>query len=313
MREPLDVKIARVPEGKDPCDFCIAKGGDEFRKVLAIAKDAMTYHWKGLRRQFRGSDAIAARQAAMEQLMSFVARVTANAVISTPAKTARKWAIAERMASLFGVPVQEINQRLRQLGQKAAPPRMAAGQAVARPASVKIQDEPLTGMLLAEAWVLGALLAEPALYGKIREEMNLGLFQYFRPLAEQVVEYQENSPELASCSLTEFISSLDGEHQWTDKSPNRRNQWAGASGNLFVKRCGWIAHVRLGGKPEQNLNDGWKLLWELEMEAATEAATHSQVDVRQLAAARWNWARHYRWRRLAVEVLAAFLAVDINA
>ena len=35
--QPLDVKIASVPNGKDPCDFCMSHGGEAFAQVMAGA------------------------------------------------------------------------------------------------------------------------------------------------------------------------------------------------------------------------------------------------------------------------------------
>jgi hypothetical protein len=70
----------------------------------------------------------------------------------------------------------------------------------------------LAGLDLAEGWVLGGLLAQPALYEKVREDISLSLFILLRPLAEVLVEYLENHGDLAACNLAEIASTLgDGE------------------------------------------------------------------------------------------------------
>ncbi len=67
----------------------------------------------------------------------------------------------------------------------------------------------LKGLDAAEGWLLGALLAQPPLYEKLRDEMSLTMFITFRALAERLLELFENHPDLAACSLAELISDLD--------------------------------------------------------------------------------------------------------
>src|SRR5207248_599574 len=38
VRTPLDIQITAVPDGKDPCDFCIKNGGAAFQELLDNAE-----------------------------------------------------------------------------------------------------------------------------------------------------------------------------------------------------------------------------------------------------------------------------------
>jgi hypothetical protein len=63
----------------------------------------------------------------------------------------------------------------------------------------------------AEGLVLGALLAEPALYDKVREEMSILLFVKLRGLAASLIEFLENHSDPGECSLVEVTSELGDE------------------------------------------------------------------------------------------------------
>ena len=81
---------------------------------------------------------------------------------------------------------------------------------------VRLEIRTLKGPDAAEGWLLGALLVEPPLFGKVRGEIGLTLFRTLAKLAGGLLEYFDNHAELADCTLTEIINSLresggDGE------------------------------------------------------------------------------------------------------
>ncbi|HVT79817.1 MAG TPA: DNA primase, partial [Phycisphaerae bacterium] len=65
VRTPLDIKIASVPDGKDPFDFCMKHGGDAFQRLVDSAKDALAFKWDGLKTRVTGTDSVTARQDAI--------------------------------------------------------------------------------------------------------------------------------------------------------------------------------------------------------------------------------------------------------
>ncbi|MCL2648754.1 MAG: DNA primase, partial [Phycisphaerales bacterium] len=73
VRTQLDIKLTNVPDGKDPCDFCMKSGGDAFQKLVDNATDALTYQWNRLQKQFHATESLSARQEAITQFMRFVA------------------------------------------------------------------------------------------------------------------------------------------------------------------------------------------------------------------------------------------------
>lgn len=271
VREPLDVKIASVPDGKDPCDFCMSHGGEAFKKVVASATDAMSYQWARLQREFRTTESLSARQAATGQFMRFVAAaMQANGREMDPI---RRGLLMTKIAALLGVSVNEVSTMLRGLGRAPGPAREPV-----RNASAGTSAEPagaLSGRAAAEGWVLGALLTQPSLYIRVREEMDLGLFGIFRPLAERIMEYLENAPELASCSLTDFCALL----------PPEDGEWLSQAIRLQQE-------VEASGDAAQNLIDGWKRLAEQrQQERVEKVGDDKDVFAKNLEALRGQQAR----------------------
>ena len=72
VRGSLDIKLTNVPDGKDPCDFCMKNGGEPFLKLVEAADDALAYKWKQLQGQFHGTNSVTARQEAVTTYLRFV-------------------------------------------------------------------------------------------------------------------------------------------------------------------------------------------------------------------------------------------------
>ncbi|MEI8196418.1 MAG: DNA primase [Phycisphaerae bacterium] len=222
VREPLDVKIASVPDGKDPCDFCMAHGGEEFKKVIAGAVDALTYQWSRMQRDFAATDSLAGKQAAAQQFMRFVAPLihAGGGAVGTRNDPIRRALILSRISEMLNMPVGLVSQTLEKMAQQAGIGRPV----VAAPASqnaegggeVEGEDKPTMTVIpdnartAAEAWVLGTLLTVPLFYDKLRARMDLAAFEAYKPLASRVLEYLDNSSELTHCNLADFCAWLEG-------------------------------------------------------------------------------------------------------
>ena len=227
VREPLDVKIASVPDGKDPCDFCMAHGGEAFKKVIAGAVDALAYQWARMQRDFAATDSLAGKQAAAQQFMRFVAPLihSGGGAVGTRNDPIRRALILSRISEMLNMPVGMVSQTLEKMAQQAGIGRTGVGGGGAtssagenagaeggaggagKPALAEI---PRNARSVAEAWVLGTLLTVPMFYDKLRERMDLTAFEAYKPLASRILEYLENSSELAHCNLADFCAWLEG-------------------------------------------------------------------------------------------------------
>ncbi len=227
VKTPLDIKIASVPDGKDPCDFCLKNGGEPFQALIDNAVDALTYQWHRLQKQFHATDSLAARQESITAFLRFTA-ASLHSPAAAQMDPIRKGLLLAKIAHLVNMPQNELPALLEKLARQSAagvppayrpqpmqpsdnpqpsPPGAAAPLIDTRKA--KSENAPL-----AEAWLLGALLAKPPLYSALREELTLSLFFTHHALANALLEYLDNHPDLAGeggggASLADFLSVID--------------------------------------------------------------------------------------------------------
>lgn len=73
LSQRIDIKLASVPEGKDPCDFLLAAGKDRFEQLVDQAVDVFEFKWKRLLESFGGDDTLAGRRLAVDEYLQTVA------------------------------------------------------------------------------------------------------------------------------------------------------------------------------------------------------------------------------------------------
>ncbi len=227
IRSPLDIKIASVPDGKDPCDFCMKNGGEPFQKLIDNAVDAMTYQWLRLQKQFGATNSLSARQESIKQFMRFVAISMEDGREAQTMDPIRRGLMLSKISSLVGMSMEEVSVTLKTLARtenaraQVGGSRMNAGSEESGTAEEpsnsgltpihSINVRSLREGAASEAWVLGLLLADPTLYEIVREELTVQLFSpdALKALAIVLIEYLENSSDLADCSLADFLSHLN--------------------------------------------------------------------------------------------------------
>lgn len=79
LAHDVRILIGIVPEGKDPCDFVRAQGGEAFRGHLAQAADAFRYKWDIIRGQIEDADTPAAQRRALEAMLGSIVKAPAMA------------------------------------------------------------------------------------------------------------------------------------------------------------------------------------------------------------------------------------------
>ncbi|HEY4329047.1 MAG TPA: DNA primase [Phycisphaerae bacterium] len=241
VRGSLDIKLTHVPDGKDPCDFCIKNGGEPFQKLVDAATDALTFKWQQLQKQFHGTDSLTGRQEAVTTYLRFVAAaLSGDAAGGASAGAAmdpvRRGLLMTKIAGLINMPQADLQATLKKLSQQnqtayrpSDPPHLGQAQGAEsagsniEPDAADVQDSSqggqapsnkridirmLKGGDAAEGWLLGCLLVEPPLFGKVREDISLTLFKTFPALAAGLLEFFDNHQELADCSFSEIISTL---------------------------------------------------------------------------------------------------------
>jgi len=168
LAQRIDIKIASVPEGKDPCDFILAAGKERFEQVIDEAVDVFQFKWDRLKEKFSGEDTLAARRAAVEEYIQTIA--TALQAGNVPALDCGLR--VNQISRIIGLDTNqinaELNKRIRR-GQNAA--GYARGNQQAR-----LIDYGQGAFAAAQREVLEVLLNEPALYETARRKITAEVF-----------------------------------------------------------------------------------------------------------------------------------------
>ncbi len=107
--EKLDVKLARVPEAKDPAELLVSSGAEAFSAVLTSARDALEFKWDQVSRRYRGAGSGPDRRRAIEAFLGLLAR-TANLGDCDPIQ---RGLVLNQVGKLLALSSEEVNRQLR--------------------------------------------------------------------------------------------------------------------------------------------------------------------------------------------------------
>jgi DNA primase len=127
LAQNVELRLATIPEGKDPCDFLLLRGRDAFQELIDKATDAIEYKWKTTKERVTQSDTINGRKRAVEDFMTLIARTSAQGNMDSISRGF----LVNHIAKLVEMPSEEVHQRINQL-QKRLPQRNQLNQAEAR-------------------------------------------------------------------------------------------------------------------------------------------------------------------------------------
>jgi DNA primase len=123
LLQNLDVRLARVPSGKDPCDFLLSAGADAFTKLLIDAPSALEFKWRQVVTRYQSSETGPARRRAIEEFLERIATwVNAGAV-----DVIERGLILNQIAKLLSMPAGEVHTRLAALQVRAGRAQTGVG------------------------------------------------------------------------------------------------------------------------------------------------------------------------------------------
>jgi DNA primase len=176
LTQPIDIKIAFVPEGKDPCDFLIAAGREKFQKLIDDAVDVFEFKWNRLTKSFSDNQTLVDHKAATEEFLQTIA----TSLQSGKLAAIEKGLIVNRLSKIIGLDSREISaelsRRIRRAGKNAV--YKAENQKVA---SINL-GEGLSAM--AQREILEVLLNKPALFDTVKQKITVESFDV--PILSQI-------------------------------------------------------------------------------------------------------------------------------
>jgi DNA primase len=170
LSQHLDIKLAFVPQGKDPCDFALTAGKEGLEHVVEQATDVLQFKWDRLNATFAADDTLATRKAAVDEFLQVVAIGFGANTLSV----VESGLIVNRLARMIGLNEAEIR---RELGRRA---RQAPelGRAEGRHGDTGQAIDWGQGLYAAaQREILEVLLNEPALFHNVDQNVSQDLFE----------------------------------------------------------------------------------------------------------------------------------------
>jgi len=122
-----DVRILMtvVPEGKDPCDYCVERGAEAFRARINQAQDAFKYKWEMVQADLDAATNPAAQRRALETMLTSVLKAPS---LAQQDLRLQRDLILGHMSRTLGIPEQTLRSELARLRRPSR--RSAAGTEV---------------------------------------------------------------------------------------------------------------------------------------------------------------------------------------
>ena len=202
LAQRIDIGLATVPEGKDPCDFLLASGREAFEQVLEQAVDVFEFKWRRLQQAFDTDNTMAGRKAAIDEFLQTVATGLWAGKL-TPIETGL---IVNKIARIVGLDSREIGRELTKRAQRV---QNAAKAEEGQHMEGRVD---LGKGLYASAQreLLEVLLTDSGSYGRIRDAVRLDDFSVpaLREIAEAVYAAYEADGE---ATLTTILARIESE------------------------------------------------------------------------------------------------------
>lgn len=160
LAQRLHVRVATIPAGKDPCDYCLAEGGEALKHLVDEAPDALQYIWQRRRDAFEEAGGnLADRHQLVEDFLRLVVKSGSFDAIDD----IRRGQLAQHIGHMLNVPPLELQQQMRRLARRTSPGTLQ--QRAAEPTSQ-------ANGAMAERHLLEVLLNRPDLFDAAAERVD---------------------------------------------------------------------------------------------------------------------------------------------
>jgi DNA primase len=176
LAQRIDIKLATVPEGKDPCDFLLAAGKEGFERLIAEAVDVFRFKWDRLREKFAGEDTLAGKKSAIDEYLQTIATGLQAGKIPDIDLGLR----VNQISRIIGLDSRQINAELNNRLRRA----QRAASYGSRSENVPGVDYGQGRFAAAQREVLEVLLNESKLYETVKQKITADIFDV--PILGQV-------------------------------------------------------------------------------------------------------------------------------
>ncbi len=168
LSQRIDIKIASVPEGKDPCDFLLAAGKEGFERLVNEAVDVFQFKWDRLKEKFSSDDTLTGKRAAIEEYLETITTGLLAGNVSGLDCGLR----VNQISKIIGLDSKQINSELNirlKRASRTASRNVENGQ-------IERIDYGQGRFAAAQREVLEVLLNEPELFERVKQKITAELF-----------------------------------------------------------------------------------------------------------------------------------------
>ncbi|MEK6238178.1 MAG: toprim domain-containing protein, partial [Planctomycetales bacterium] len=126
VAEQVDLRILTLPEGLDPCDFLLQRGGEEFQRMLTGAPDALEHKFQWAASVAESDAGIHASNAALEETLATIAKAPRLGLGTQNLMRLKEEQILNRLSQRFRVSEEALRRRLSDLRDQGAKRVVAA-------------------------------------------------------------------------------------------------------------------------------------------------------------------------------------------
>lgn len=168
LAQRIDVGIAIIPAGQDPCDYLLAEGPEAFRRLISNATDVFDFKWSRLEQAFATDDTLAGRKAAIDEFLQAVA----TALGAGNLNAIETGLLVNRLARILSLDAGVVAGELK---TRAGRVQRSNARTVVNTAASAI-NLPATLAARAQSEVLEVLLCDPSLFSAVAKRLTIEAF-----------------------------------------------------------------------------------------------------------------------------------------
>lgn len=246
LGQKIDVRLAFVPEGKDPCDYLLEAGADAFRKVIEASEDVLEFKWKVLSEQLQAGQNLSDRTEAIRRFL----QTAAGAFEARQMDSISRAVVVARLSELLGISSSRIEEEITAIQKQKR--RAQRNKEIVAEQEVQVADQSIDLASKSQCEILEVLLERPGCFEEITDRVSVSDFGPDRrviELAEAVFGVLGETGSLQLSQVYARIQSPQTANLLTrlqtvaESKENVYNQLEGALTELEKQRCD--SHIQM--------------------------------------------------------------------
>ncbi|MBN1344837.1 MAG: DNA primase [Phycisphaerae bacterium] len=205
LTQQLDVKLVQVPQGKDPCDFLLAQGGEAFETLLKNAASALEFSWRAVRQRFGGAESGPGRREAVEKFLNLLA----TSAVFGAVDAIQRGLVVNHLSKLLSIQPEELHRELARVGRRVSARGPESGQGEDQAAPVRgTRSRSRDTEQLAICEIIEVVINEPGFFDRVEGYLQVDRLEDpdLRAVASAVIEMAR---EFGEFSVSELIARLE--------------------------------------------------------------------------------------------------------